>query len=62
MTPLQLASAYEALANGGTLYTPRLASEVLDLNQKVVRQIPPTPKANVKLPDGARDVPQRRYR
>ncbi len=56
VTPLQLATAYETLANGGTLYTPRLASQVLDLNQKVVRQIPPTPKTTVKLPDGARDA------
>ena len=29
MTPLQLADAYAAFANGGTLYTPRLASAVL---------------------------------
>jgi penicillin-binding protein 2 len=28
VTPLQLANAYAAFANGGTLYTPRLASEV----------------------------------
>ena len=56
VTPLQLASAYEAVANGGTLFTPRLASEVLDLNQKVVRQIPPTPKTPITLPDGARDA------
>jgi penicillin-binding protein 2 len=56
VTPLQLATAYETLANGGTLFTPRLASQVLDLNQKVVRQIPPTSKATVALPDGARDA------
>ena len=29
VTPLQLANAYAAFANGGTLYTPRLASAVL---------------------------------
>jgi penicillin-binding protein 2 len=29
VTPLQLANAYATFANGGTLYTPRLASAVL---------------------------------
>ena len=28
VTPLQLANAYAAFANGGTLYQPRLADEV----------------------------------
>lgn len=54
VTPLQLATAYETVANGGTLFTPRLASQVLDLSQKRVRVIPPTPKATVALPEGAR--------
>jgi penicillin-binding protein 2 len=30
VTPLQLASAYAAFANGGTLYSPRLATTVLE--------------------------------
>jgi penicillin-binding protein 2 len=56
VTPLQLASAYETVANGGTLFTPRLASQIVALDGTVVRQIPPTPKATVQLPDGARDA------
>jgi penicillin-binding protein 2 len=56
VTPLQLAGAYETVANGGTLFTPRLASQVLDLDQQVVREIPPTVKAQVPLPAGARDA------
>jgi penicillin-binding protein 2 len=55
-TPLQLASAYETVANGGTLFTPRLASHVLDLDGNVLRDIAPTAKATVALPDGARDA------
>jgi cell division protein FtsI (penicillin-binding protein 3) len=36
VTPLQLASAYAALANGGTLMRPYLVSEVLNSDGKVV--------------------------
>lgn len=36
VTPLQLASAYAALANGGTLMRPYLVSEVLNSEGKVV--------------------------
>src|SRR6185295_2356305 len=36
VTPLQLASAYAALANGGTLMRPYLISEVLNSDGKVV--------------------------
>ena len=49
VTPLQLASGYAAFANGGTLFTPRLASAVLepgtglDQPQPVVRDLPPQP-------------------
>jgi len=46
-TPLQLASAYAVVANGGTVYQPRLASQALrpdgelseDLNPRVLRQV-----------------------
>ena len=32
VTPLQLANAYATFANGGTLWAPRLAAEVIDAN------------------------------
>jgi penicillin-binding protein 2 len=44
------------VANGGTLFTPRMASRVLDLGQKVVREIPPASKPTAALPAGARDA------
>lgn len=37
VTPLQMAMAYAALANGGTLYRPRLVREVRDRQGEVVR-------------------------
>jgi penicillin-binding protein 2 len=41
VTPLQLATAYAALANGGTLYSPRLGEELLSPTGKVVQRINP---------------------
>ncbi|MBW9206530.1 penicillin-binding protein 2 [Mumia sp. zg.B17] len=41
VTPLQLAVGYAALANGGTLYEPRVAKAVLDADGSVVREIAP---------------------
>jgi penicillin-binding protein 2 len=48
VTPLQLATAYAALANGGTLYEPRLAKALLSPDGKTVTPIPP--KVRGKLP------------
>ena len=41
VTPLQMAMAYAALANGGTLYSPRVAKAVIGPDGKVVRRIQP---------------------
>ena len=41
VTPLQLATAYAALANGGTLYSPRIGEELVSPTGKVVQQIVP---------------------
>lgn len=54
VTPLQLASAYGALANGGTIYTPRLAKRVLEGGStlgepRVVRELPVQPAREVAL-------------
>jgi penicillin-binding protein 2 len=41
VTPLQLARAYAALANGGTLYSPRVGEALLSPSGKVVKRITP---------------------
>lgn len=62
VTPLQLASGYAAFANGGTLFTPRLASAVLepgtglDQPQPVVRNLPPQPLRSTGLTPETRQV------
>lgn len=40
-TPLQIASAYVAIANGGTLFRPQVGERVVDSNGEVVREIEP---------------------
>lgn len=51
VTPLQLATAYAALANGGTLYSPRIGEELLSPAGKVVQNI--VPPVNGHLPASA---------
>jgi penicillin-binding protein 2 len=41
VTPLQLARAYAALANGGTLYSPRIGEALLSPDGSVVQKITP---------------------
>ena len=49
VTPLQSARAYAALANGGTLYEPRVAKAIVGPNGKVIREIKPAKVGKVKL-------------
>ncbi len=51
LTPLQLATAYAALANGGTLWEPRVARAVLDARGRKVRSIKPEAAGRVPIPD-----------
>ncbi len=55
MTPLQLATAYAAIGNGGTVVTPHLGARVVDAEGKVVRDIEP-PGRQVQLPGEVRDI------
>jgi penicillin-binding protein 2 len=41
VTPLQLADAYAALANGGKLYSPRIGQAIVSPSGKVVQEIKP---------------------
>jgi penicillin-binding protein 2 len=51
VTPLQLARAYAALANGGTLYSPRIGEELVSPTGKVAQRI--TPPVSGHLPASA---------
>ena len=49
VTPLQLATAYAALSNGGTLWEPRIGKAIVDPAGNVVKQIKPKKASNVKV-------------
>ena len=48
-TPLQVANAYAAIANGGTLMRPHLGARVLGPAGKVVAQLAPKPHGKVNV-------------
>ncbi|HEX6151452.1 penicillin-binding protein 2 [Nocardioides sp.] len=50
VTPLQLARAYAALANGGTLYAPRIAKAIVSPDGTVLKRIRPRKVRDVGLP------------
>jgi penicillin-binding protein 2 len=47
--PLEMAIAYAALGNGGTIVTPHLGKEVQDAAGRVIREIDPGPRRHVKI-------------
>src|SRR4029453_1153944 len=49
VTPLQLARAYGALANGGTLYEPRVAKAIVSPGGKVLKRFAPKVQARVPV-------------
>jgi penicillin-binding protein 2 len=54
--PLQMAIAYAALGNGGTVVTPHLALEVEDAAGRVQKEFDPKPQRKVKIDPGVRSV------
>ncbi len=50
--PLQLARGYAAIANGGTLYAPRIGKAVVAPDGTVIREIEPKVTGHVDLPPG----------
>ncbi|HXH79838.1 penicillin-binding protein 2 [Nocardioides sp.] len=50
VTPLQLARAYAALSNGGTLWQPTVAKAVVSPTGEVLRRITPTKSGTVDVP------------
>ena len=50
-TPLQVAAAYMAVANGGTVYRPHLAREIRSAEGEVVEEIAPEVASRVEAPE-----------
>jgi penicillin-binding protein 2 len=51
VTPLQLTRAYAAIANGGTLWEPRIAKAIVSPDGTVLKRFKPSKAADVKVPD-----------
>src|SRR3954451_15630599 len=56
VTPLQLARAYAALANGGTLVRPHVGGRIVGVNGKTVERIKPPPKRHLHINPEYRSV------
>ncbi len=56
VTPLQLARAYAALANGGALVRPHVGGSVVNLQGRTVRKIHPQPQRHLRISDETRSV------
>ena len=62
VTPLQLAVAYSALANGGTLYQPQVVRAVETSDGTVVQEFPPRIRRQIPVdPDNLRRVTDALY-
>jgi penicillin-binding protein 2 len=49
-TPLQMAVAYAAIANGGTIVRPHVGLQITDPDGRVLQQIAPKPARHVEIP------------
>jgi penicillin-binding protein 2 len=54
--PLQMAVAYAALGNGGTVVTPHLGLEIEDAAGRVQKEFAPGPRRHLKIDPGTRSV------
>lgn len=53
VTPLQMAMAYAAIANGGTVYQPQVAKAVVSASGEVVKEFEPVVKSRIDAPKSA---------
>jgi penicillin-binding protein 2 len=62
VTPLQLINAYSALANGGTLFEPRIVRDVVDVDGNVVQPFEPTVLHQLDVDPGVLETMRRAAR
>jgi penicillin-binding protein 2 len=55
-SPLQMAIAYAALANGGTVVTPHVGLQVDDARGRVLKEFDPKPQRHVRIDPAYRDA------
>jgi penicillin-binding protein 2 len=55
-TPLQMAVAYSAIANGGTVWTPQIGDQILSPSGALVQQLPPPTSHHISIDPGYRAV------
>ncbi|MEV5429169.1 penicillin-binding protein 2 [Streptomyces sp. NPDC052701] len=55
VTPIQMATIYAAISNGGTLYTPTVGKAVISADGKHVTPIKPTPHGKLPMTQKTRD-------
>ena len=56
VTPLQLATAYAALANGGAVVTPHLGARIEAVNGRTLARIRPPPRRRLRISDLTRET------
>jgi len=57
MTPIEVAWAYAAIANGGTLHKPKIVKQIVDENKNVIQEIKPEAvKTNLFDPDNLKVI------
>jgi penicillin-binding protein 2 len=54
--PLQMAIAYAAVANGGTIVTPHVGKELEDAAGRVLKEFSPPPQRHIHIDPGYRDA------
>lgn len=53
LTPLQLARAYATIANGGTMWQPRIGKAIVGPDGRLIKKIPPRKVGRVDVPSSA---------
>ncbi|MFQ5794039.1 MAG: penicillin-binding protein 2 [Candidatus Bipolaricaulia bacterium] len=62
VTPLQLLNAFNVIANGGTLYRPRIVKEITDDQGRIIRRFEPQLKHHIDVSAETLDIIQQGLR